>query len=117
MSTEATLEHHLQAINEGVDAILRDYTEQSVLFTPDGPIRGLEGIRSFFEDFLANSPPELLEAITLIRQDIDGDIAYIIWKAEPYIPYATDTFVIRNGKIVTQTFTALGPVPSGEAGS
>ena len=42
MSTEATLDHHLQALNEGVDAIPSDYTEQSVFFTPEGPLRGLE---------------------------------------------------------------------------
>lgn len=113
MSTEATLTHHIQAINEGVDAILSDYTEQSVLFTPEGPIRGLEGIRSFYENFINNSPRELLEALALVRQDTDGEIAYIIWKAEPYIPYATDTFVIRNDKIVTQTFAALTPTAEG----
>lgn len=106
MSTEATLAHHLQSISEGVEAIMSDYTEQSILFTPGGPLRGLQAIRSFFENFLNSSPPELLEAITLVRQDIDGEIAYIIWKAEPYIAYATDTFVIRNGKILTQTFAA-----------
>lgn len=113
MSTEATLAHHLQAIYEGADAVLSDYTEQSVLFTPEGPIRGLKGIRSFYENFLNSSPQELLEAITLVRQDVDGEIAYIIWKAESYIPYATDTFVIRGGKIMTQTFAALMPSSAG----
>ncbi len=103
MSTEATLTHHLHAIYEGVDAVLSDYTEESVLFTPNGPIRGLDGIRAFYDNFINNSPQDLLAAITLVRQDIDGEIAYIIWKADPYIPFATDTFVIRNGKIATQT--------------
>jgi hypothetical protein len=30
-----------------------------------------------------------------------------VWKADPFIPLATDTFVIRDGKIVAQTFAAL----------
>lgn len=106
MSTKITLNHHLQALSEGIEAIISDYNEQSVLFTPEGPIYGIEGIQSFFENFLNNSPQDLLEAITLVRQDIDGEIAYIIWKAEPYIPFATDTFVIRNEKISVQTFAA-----------
>lgn len=109
MSTEATLSHHLRAISEGVEAILSDYTEASVLFTPNGPAVGLTGVRSFFQSFLANSPPELLESMTLLRQDIHGEIAYIHWKAEPFIPLASDTFVIRNGKILAHSFAVLAP--------
>lgn len=111
MSTEATLTHHLQAFAEGFDAIIRDYSPESVLFTPDGPLRGLEPIRAFFDGFLRNSPPELLRAMTLVRQDIHGDVAYIIWKAEPFIPLATDTFVVRDGKIVAQSFAVLAASP------
>jgi hypothetical protein len=109
MSTEATLGHHLQAFSEGVDAIMQDYTPESVLFTPDGPLRGLEPIRAFFHGFLTTSPPELLRAMTLVRRDVQRDVAYILWKAEPYIPLATDTFVVRDGKILAQSFATLAP--------
>jgi ketosteroid isomerase-like protein len=108
MSTEATLARHLQAFAGSVDAIMSDYAESSVLFTPDGPLMGLDQIRAFFEAFKANSPPELMPALTLLRQDIQGEVAYITWKADPFIPLATDTFVIRDGKIQAQTF-ALFP--------
>jgi len=47
--------------------------------------------------------------MSLIRQDIQGDVAYVLWKAEPYIPLATDTFVIRDGKILAQSFAVLAP--------
>jgi len=107
MSTEMTLVHHLQAISQGVEAIMSDYTEDSVLFTPNGPLRGLDAVRDFFDSFIRNSPAGLLEALRVERQDIDGEVAYIIWKAEPYIKMATDTFVIRNGKIKAQTFAML----------
>ena len=107
MSTEATLAHHLGAFAEGVDSIMRDYTESSVLFTPQGPLAGLDPIRSFFDGFLNGSPPELLRAVTLVRQDVHGEAAYILWKAEPFIPLATDTFLIRGGKIVVQSFALL----------
>ena len=112
MSTEATLSHHLQAFGEGVDALMLDYTEESVLFTPDGPLQGLEPIRAFFDAFLRTSPPELLGAMTLIRQDIEGDVAYILWKAAPYIPLATDTFVVRDRKILAQSFAVLAASPA-----
>jgi hypothetical protein len=32
---------------------------------------------------------------------------YIVWDREPIISRATDTFVVRDGKILFQTFTAL----------
>ena len=37
-------------------------------------------------------------------------MAYTIWTAEsPFysIPYGTDTFIVRNGKIVQQTFAGI----------
>ena len=109
MSTEATVSHHLQAFDEGVDEIMRDFVAESVLFTPDGPLRGLEPIRGFFDGFLRSSPPELLAAMTVTRMDVVGEVAYIHWNAEPYIPLATDTFVVRYGKIVAQSFAVLAP--------
>lgn len=110
MSTEATLAHHLQAIGQGIEPIMSDYTEESVLFTPDGPIKGLAGISAFFANFLESSPPELVQALTLLRQDVEGEAAYVLWQALPFIPFAADTFVIRQGKILMQSFVM--PVPS-----
>jgi hypothetical protein len=113
MTTEATLAHHLQAILEkSVDGIVSDYTEESVLFTQNGPIVGQAGIRAFFERFLGDAPPELLAALQIVQQDIHGDIAYLIWRAEPFISLATDTFVVRDGKIAAQTFVMFTPPPA-----
>ena len=42
-------------------------------------------------------------------QVVEGDYGYIVWTAEtPDNVYemATDTFVVRDGKIVAQSFTA-----------
>ena len=86
---------------------MRDYTEASVLVTPNGQLVGLTAIRGFFTHFIANSPPELLKAVALTHQEIMGEIAYIIWKAEPFIPFASDTFLIRDDTIVVQTFAMV----------
>ena len=103
MSTQTTLEHHLQAFGEGIDSIMNDYVHESVLFTPDGPLTGLASIRTFFNDFITKSPPELLRAMTVTRTDIHGEFVYLHWKAPPFIPFASDTFVIRNNKILAQS--------------
>jgi hypothetical protein len=112
MSTQDTLTRHLQAFSAGIEALMRDYTEASVVFTPQGTHTGLASIRAFLAGFLADSPPELLPAFTLLRQDFAGEVAYITWKAEPFIPLATDTFVIRDGKILVQSFAAFTPAPA-----
>ena len=54
MATKDVLHHHLAAFGAGdVDEILKDYTDDSVLITADGTIRGLEALR---EAFTASSP-------------------------------------------------------------
>ena len=42
------------------------------------------------------------------QQFVDGDYAYIVWTAETadnIYELGTDTFIVRNGKIVAQSFT------------
>ncbi|MEE9277380.1 MAG: nuclear transport factor 2 family protein [Dehalococcoidia bacterium] len=97
----------MQAIGAGdVDGILSDYTEDSVLMTPDGTLRGIAAIRGLFEQFVGELLPPG-SPIDLKRQEIEGEYAYILWSAESdkiSIPTGTDTFVIRDGKIAFQTF-------------
>ena len=108
--TEATLAHHSEAMMSGdIDAILSDYTEESILFTPNGPARGLQQIRSRFEAILGFLPPGMQDALEIVRQSVEGEVAYLLWKAEPFAPLGTDTFIVRNGKIITQTFAAYMP--------
>ena len=105
--TEETLLKHLQAFGSGdVDAIMADYDDASVLIMPDGPLRGTAEIRLGFEALLEDLPPG--STIEVSKQIVEGEIAYIVWSGESEkvkIPFATDTFVVRDGKIVAQTFT------------
>ena len=108
--TEKTLLHHLQAFGVGnVDAIMADYSEDAVLITPDGTLKGYAQIRSLFEQIFATMFPPDSTSLTLVRQVVEGDIAYILWSASSshyHAPLGTDTFVMRDGKIVAQTFAA-----------
>jgi len=105
-STESVLAHHLQALGEAdIDAIMSDYAENAVLITPGGPLHGLDAIRQLFEGMIADP----MISFEILQQAIEGEVAYIVWKAETKrlsIPLGTDTFVIRDGKIVAQTFAA-----------
>jgi hypothetical protein len=109
MSQEATtadvLAHHLTMLAAGqLDEVMLDYSDQSVLMSPDQSFHGLAEIRAFFHAAIVGSPPGMLQAITLVHQDIHDEIAYIVWKAEPFVKSGTDTFVIRAGKILAQTY-------------
>lgn len=106
MSTEAVLRKHLRSARVGVDALMSDYTEQSVMITHDATYRGLAEIRRFFTELLQTLPAGFFEAtMKMIREEIVGEVAYILWEGKPFVSQATDTFVVRDGKILFQTFT------------
>ncbi len=102
MSTEQTkaiLDHHMEALDAGdLDGLLGDYTEESVFISNlGGVVKGLEGIRAVFA-VAAGATPGFEQAV----EHVDGEVGYIVWKAEN-IAFGTDTFVIRDGKILVQT--------------
>ncbi len=105
-TTEQVLEHHMNAFGGGdLEAILQDYAEDSVFFIQDGLLRGPGEIRPLFEAFIAEfgKPGASFE---MKKQIVDGETAFIVWSAETadnVYELGTDTFVVRNGKIVTQT--------------
>ena len=106
-TTQDVLTHHLNSFGDfDIAAIMADYTAESRFFTPDGLLRGSEAIRRFFvrlfEEF---AKPGM--SFEMLRQEVDGDAAYIVWKAETAdtrFELGSDTFIVQNGKIVTQTF-------------
>jgi SnoaL-like domain len=106
--TEETLQKHLQAFGSGdVDAVMADYDETAVFIKQDGTLRGTDEIRSFFETLVADLPPG--STLDVSEQIVEEEIAYIVWSGESEkvkIPFATDTFIVRDGKIVAQTLAA-----------
>jgi hypothetical protein len=109
MSTANILAHHLESLVDGdIDAIMSDYSDSSVLITPDGPLRGLSEIRRLFSKITVNVLPAGSE-FEVLRKEIEGDVAYTVWRgASAYFNFliGTDTFIIRDDKIVCQTFAA-----------
>jgi ketosteroid isomerase-like protein len=109
ISTSDILDHHLQAFAErDLDGVLFDYSPEAVLFVPEGPLKGPTAIRPLFEALVTEfARPG--SSFTLQQRHVEGDHAYIVWTAETAdhsYEFATDTFVIRNGKIVAQSFAA-----------
>src|SRR3989304_1146772 len=103
-TTEAVLQHHVQALMSGnLDELLKDYTEESVFFYPQGTSKGLKNIRAAFTSMQKMFPADLLSRIKHIKQDTQGDDVYVLWSAPPEIPFGGDSFCVRNGKIMMQS--------------
>ena len=107
-TTKDVLERHLKCFGEGdLTGILSDYAPGAVFFTPNGPLKGPDAIRPLFEQLLAEfGKPGATFSMKL--KSVEGDYAYILWTAQTadnVYELATDTFVVRDGKIVAQSFT------------
>ena len=106
--TQEILNHHLSAFMDAdIDEILKDFTEESELLTPDGALKGLSAIRSFLEEVFKMVPKgSTFEPKQMIVRD---NLAYITWSGESTfvsIPLGTDSFIMENGKILYQTLAA-----------
>ena len=108
-STKDVLDNHLKAFDEGdLNGVLSDYAPGAVFFTKDGALKGVDAIRPLFEALIAEfGKPGA--TFNMKQQLVEGDYAYILWTAKTadnVYELATDTFVVREGKIVAQSFTA-----------
>jgi hypothetical protein len=106
-TTQAVLDRHLGSFAAGdLDAIMSDYTDASVLFTVNGPLAGLGPIRGFMTGLFAEfaKPGASFDMHTL---NVAADVGFIVWSArtaDNVYELATDTFVVRDGKIAFQSF-------------
>ena len=118
-STKDVLEHHLEVFRPRQP---RRHFSKTTHRTPSclalrlqGPLKGLQGIKPVFQK---PSSPSLCASPVLgspcISSVSRGDYAYILWSAETadnLYDAATDTFVVRNEKILAQCFLLPGSTP------
>ena len=109
MSTTAEiLDHHQKCFaNRDLNGLLADYSADAVFFGPEGALRGPAAIKPVFERLFAEfSKPGV--SFARKQQLIEGEYAYV-WSAETAdnsYELASDIFVIQNGSIRLQAFTA-----------
>ncbi len=109
-STSKVLQHHWDAFKANdLEGTMQDYTEESILITPDRTFRGLNEIRENFVSAFSAFPKDS-STLELDKSVVKGDVGYIIWKANAptfNLTFGTDTFIIRDGKIVSQTYAGV----------
>ena len=106
-ATNEVFDHHLGAFAKGLDELMKDYDEKSVIVTPDKLFRGQDEIRGFFKSFLDGAKPAFWEAFKVTSKSTEGEIGYLAWEAKPFVTLATDTLFVKDGKVLVQTFTAF----------
>ena len=106
MDTETVVRNHVRVFleNRGVDAILEDYHDEARVHGEDRLYRGKGEIREFFNGFLASLPPGAFERFALRSLRAEGDLAFLTWSVGREIALGVDTFVVRDGRILSQTF-------------
>lgn len=105
--TKRVLDHHWQAfLANDLDETMKDYDEESVLITPNGNFQGLDQIRANFVNAFSRFPKDST-TFDLKSSVVVKDVGYIIWTSQTpafNLTFGTDTFIIRDGKILRQTF-------------
>lgn len=121
-TTEQILTDHINAVRaRNLYDIARDYADDAVFITVTSSkgaleksiTKGKESIKDVFDAVFTKVLPEG-SSMEFTNTIVEGEVAYITWSAKSSIfniPAATDTFIIRNGKIIVQTgFTILEPI-------
>ncbi|MGZ8524643.1 MAG: nuclear transport factor 2 family protein [Chitinophagaceae bacterium] len=108
MTVKETFQHHLEAFGKNdINELMKDYTEESEIWTPEGPIAGLAAISSFYIYAFTLFPKDATR-LEIKQMIVKGDKLYVVWNAESAIvnvPVGTDSFEIIDGKIMWQTTT------------
>jgi len=105
--TKDIIIHHIDSFyNNDIEAVISDYTEESVIVTLEQTFKGLKEIRLFIKELVAFFP----KGKTILILDtisVENDLGYIVWHAKTPkldIPLGSGTFILKDGKIFQQTF-------------
>ena len=108
-STRAITNHHIKCFFDfDFEGILFDYAQGAMVSTPFGPLKDVEAIRRMFQAmFVEFQKPGMTFTMKLLS--VEGQYTYTLWTAETadnVYEVGTDTLVVRDGKIVAQSFAA-----------
>ena len=106
ISKEVVMHHLNSFLDNNLEALLSDYTNESVLITQAATYSGLQEIRVFFVG-LSMHFPQQKSNLVLDKVVANDDLVYIVWHANTpslLVPIGSDTFIIKDDKIYQQTF-------------
>ncbi len=99
--------HHLNSfLDNNIEALLSDYTNESVLITQAAIYSSVDEIRDFLVG-LNRHFPQKTSNLVLDKMVVKDELVFIVWHAKTpslMVPIGSDTFIIKDGKIYRQTF-------------
>ena len=115
-SAEDAYRAHLQAVNTGdLEAVLKNYADDVVVLTAQGPLEGRTGVEAFFKQAFSLLPQAQVSAKQVVST---GAALLVWWGAESpagRVDDGVDTFVFERGLIKLQSISfspQLNPVIS-----
>jgi ketosteroid isomerase-like protein len=110
LTPEQIIRRHVEAANRGdVAAMAADYAENAVILEPGRTVHGRAAIQSMFGGVFGSAAPAKF-TVTPTRIWSDGDVGFITWTANAGRFQGSDTYLVRNGKILVQA-VFIGAVP------
>jgi ketosteroid isomerase-like protein len=109
MDSTAFAQHRIDAFNRGdVDALVNDYTPNSMIITPMGNMTGPEMARQMIAGFVQEFGDRKLE---IIKINSAGNVAHFSWKAETpktMFSFGNETYFLDSGgKIIAHVFDGV----------
>ena len=117
-SGQAVLDHHVKAMTAGdLDAVMSDYADNALLIAPHGiapgqtnvagndVFSGKANIRKFFAVLTDKGHNPAFHEMTATFESRGNDVMLMKWvqfKGKPNEVAGTDTWIIRDGKVITQ---------------
>ena len=105
--TRTVVDHHWKTFRDNdLEGTLVDYSEDSILITPNRTYKGMKEIRDNFVAAFA-AFPKGGATMQLNKTVVKRNVGYILWEAtgpKIRLSFGTDTFVIKDGKIISQTY-------------
>lgn len=105
--SEGVVIHHLNSFQANdLDAVMSDYSNESVLITQDATFSGLVEIRNFLAGLMLHFPKNK-SSLELDKLAVNDTMVYIVWHAitpSLNVVLGSDTFIVKEGKIFQQTF-------------
>lgn len=107
MDTRAVVEHHLDALRANdLEDTMADYTEESTIIASGTVFKGIEAIRGVMQGALESLFVPGAYEFPIDSHTVDGEYSVITWRLTcpaGTFPFGTDTFHVRDGKILFQS--------------
>lgn len=105
-ATMAVIERHAAAMHtRDVETIVADYTDDTIVTTTlfPAPLIGKDALRAAVAEALKIPPITAEEEPKFIRKEAIGEYGYLVFESSGLT--GTETYVVRNGKIVFESAT------------